>query len=408
MVIIAHIVLLRKNLTPRKNWAILVRNGKILETGPAGTMLHSHPGEKVLVLRNALVMPGLINIHSHLELPFLMNRIKCSTYSSWVLNLLKIKRSLTKHDYRKASEENIRSLIQTGTTTVGEISTQGTSPEFLSKSGMRAAVFQEIISMSPGRPLPPRSSLPPRDRALIRHGISPHSPHTVSEQTFIALRTLLARKHSPLSIHAAETKAEGRLLRREKSDLDKLYKAAGWERAWAPKASSSVALLDRLGVLGPNTLLVHAVDVNDGDIGMIKRTGSAVAHCPRSNHSLGVGTMKLRKMLDAGVVVGLGTDSLASTATLNLWDEMRFAFAIHRKTGVTPKEILHMATMGGAKALGREKEVGSLDPGKKADIIAVPLPGKFTGDIHSDLLRETEYSIMTMVNGKILHPDEAS
>ena len=208
-------------------------------------------------------------------------------------------------------------------------------------------------------------------------------------------------------MHAAETKAEGRLLRREKGDLDRLYSAAGWRREWSPEAPSSIALLGRIGILGPSLLLVHAVDVSDKDIAMIKRSDTAVSHCPRSNHSLHVGTMPLKKMLDAGIPVGLGTDSLASVPTLNLWDEMRFAYNLHRKNGISPQDILYLATMGGAKALGMEKEIGSLESGKKADIIAVPLPRKNTGDIRSDLLRETESSIMTMVNGKILHMDKA-
>jgi 5-methylthioadenosine/S-adenosylhomocysteine deaminase len=160
-------------------------------------------------------------------------------------------------------------------------------------------------------------------------------------------------------------------------------------------------------MLGPNLLIVHAVDVTRQDMGMIKRKGASVAHCPRSNRSLHVGVMPLKAMLDAGIPVGLGTDSLASVKTLNLWDEMRLAYKIHRKSGISPKSILSMATMGGARALGMGKQIGSLEPGKFADIIAVPLPRKNTGDIYSDLLRETEYSIITMVQGKIIHQSDA-
>jgi cytosine/adenosine deaminase-related metal-dependent hydrolase len=101
--------------------------------------------------------------------------------------------------------------------------------------------------------------------------------------------------------------------------------------------------------------------------------------------------------------VGLGTDSLASVPNLNMWDEMRYARKIHKKDGVTAEDIFKLATIGGAKALGLDKEIGTLEPGKKADLIAVPLPKKDTGDLYSDLLRETKSCIMTMVNGKILY-----
>ncbi len=112
--------------------------------------------------------------------------------------------------------------------------------------------------------------------------------------------------------------------------------------------------------------------------------------------------MPLKRLLDAGVTVGLGTDSLASVPSLNMWDEMRYAYRIHRRDGITPLEIFKLATISGAKALGLDKKIGTLEPGKKADIIAVPLPKKNTGDLYSDLLRETKSCIMTMVNGKIL------
>jgi len=113
--------------------------------------------------------------------------------------------------------------------------------------------------------------------------------------------------------------------------------------------------------------------------------------------------MPLKKFLDAGVVVGLGTDSLASSPSLNLWDEMRYAYRIHRSSGVTARDIVMLATVGGAKSLGMSNAVGSIEPGKRADIIAVPVPKKNTGDIYSDLLRETKKCIMSVVDGKILY-----
>jgi 5-methylthioadenosine/S-adenosylhomocysteine deaminase len=113
--------------------------------------------------------------------------------------------------------------------------------------------------------------------------------------------------------------------------------------------------------------------------------------------------MPLKKFLDAGITVGLGTDSLASVRTLNLWDEMRYAYRIHRRDGISAEDIFRVATIGGAKALGLNKDIGTIEPGKKADIIVVPLPKKNTGNLYNDLLRETKSCIMNMVNGKILY-----
>jgi cytosine/adenosine deaminase-related metal-dependent hydrolase len=209
-------------------------------------------------------------------------------------------------------------------------------------------------------------------------------------------------------MHVAETQDEVRLFQRKKSGLERLYAAAGWDVAMVPKARSSFELLRRVGILSPAFLAVHAVHVDDQDIAIIKRVGAGIAHCPRSNHEIGVGTMRLKKFLEARIPVGLGTDSLASSPSLNLWDEMRYAYQVHRRSGVTPGDIFHMATMGGARALGMDKEIGSLEPGKKADIIAVPLPQKNTGDLYSDLLRETNTCIMSMVNGHVIYRSEAN
>jgi cytosine/adenosine deaminase-related metal-dependent hydrolase len=208
-------------------------------------------------------------------------------------------------------------------------------------------------------------------------------------------------------MHVAETREETLLLQRRKSALERLYAAAGWDVSRAPAGRSSFAYLDRLGILDPSFLAVHAVQADNADIALIKRSGAGIAHCPRSNHEIGVGTMPLRKFLDAGISVGLGTDSLASSPSLNLWDEMRYAYQVHRRSGVTPQDIFYMATLGGARALGMDQEIGSLGPGKKADIIAISLPRKTTGDLCSDLLRETKTCIMSMVNGHIVYRGDA-
>lgn len=365
-------------------------------------MVRKYPGHRIVRLKKAVVMPGLVNVHAHLELPPLLDHIQARNYTGWVLNLLRQKKHLIPRDYTSAAQRNVSSLLRSGTTTVADISTHGFSSPVLWKSGLRAVIFQELISMeqAPRRVIIPRRLF--RSSSRVRFGLSPHSPHTVSEAIMRAVRSYADRKHIGICMHVAETRDEMRLLQREKSDLERLYAAAGWELAMAPEARSSFELLSRIGILSPAFLAVHAVHADDRDIALIKRSGAAVAHCPRSNHALRVGHMPLRKMLDAGIPVGLGTDSLASVPTMSLWDEMRFAYKLHRKNGVSLKDIFHMATMGGAWALGMDHEIGSLEPGKKADIIAVPLPLRNTGDIYSDLLRETESSIMTMVKGKII------
>jgi len=384
------------------NDAVVCRYGVILAVGPARKLIAEYPGHRVYHLKKAVLMPGLINLHTHLELPPLLDTIRAKAFSEWVLDLIRTKKKLHGNDYEIAVENNIKTLIQTGTTTVGEICTHDISPSLLKQSGLRGIIYHEIISMTPLSDLPRHSSIVSRPSSLMQSGISPHSPYTVSEPVLRALSRFSHKKNIRLAMHIAESKDETRLLHGKKSGLEKLYRLAGWDLDWAPRGDSSVEYLNSIGFLSPNLLAVHTVQVTDKDIMVIKKSNMSIAHCPRSNKETRVGRMPLKKLLDAGITVGLGTDSLASSPSLNIWDEMRYAYHTHRRDGITAKDIFTLATIGGAKALGLHKELGTLEPGKKADIIAVPLPSKNTGDIYSDLLRETKSCTMAMVNGKII------
>jgi cytosine/adenosine deaminase-related metal-dependent hydrolase len=360
-------------------------------------------------------MPGLINVHTHLELPPLLASIQARAFPDWVINLIKAKRSLGDQDYYEAATLNVRSIIEGGTTCVGEICTQGISPGILRRSRMRARIFHEIIDMSqdcgPGVPgigpglLSRINKLLSRETACVSMGLSPHAPHTVSTAVLLAIRNIAGMKRLPLCMHVAESRDELKLLQGEKSGFEKLYQAAGWDRAWSPSATSPFEYLNNLGLLCPGFLAVHAVHATDRDIKLIKKSGTPVAHCPRSNRETGVGRMPLHEFLNAGITVGLGTDSLASSPSLNLWDEMRYAFLCHKADGIAARTLLELATRGGAKALGMA-DVGSLAPGKKADLIAVSLPNRNSGDFHNDLLRETKSCMISMVNGRIIYESD--
>lgn len=405
MIIIAEKILVRAGRRQITDGALVIRYGKIIAVGSSSVIKKGFPGHRVMKLENAALMPGLVNAHAHLELPPLLDRIHATNYTQWVLNLLKAKQHLTTADYADAARANARALIASGTTMVAEISTHGASPAVLSRSGLRAMIYRELISMGRGSRIP---ALRRTSSSLIRHGFSPHSPHTVSENVLKAVRQAAVRTGTSICMHVAETRDELNLLQGKAGGLDDLYAAAGWDRSWAPRARSSFEYLRRTGILGPAFLAVHAVHVDDADIAIIKRSGAGIAHCPRSNSALGVGKMRLAAFLEAGIPVGLGTDSLASSPNLNLWDEMRYAYRIHRSSGVSPADILRLATLGGAEAIGMGREIGSLEARKHADLIAVPLPKKDTGDLASDLLRETKSCIMSMVNGNIIYPPHSA
>lgn len=399
----SKLLTLQDGMKPIDNGAVFLSHGVISAIGPAKWIIKKYPRHRVHRFDNALLMPGLVNVHTHLELPPLLNAIRAKSFPEWTLNLIAAKKDLDQSHYKKAALTNIKALTESGTTAVGEICTHGMSPSLLKQSGLRAVVFREIISMSRHSG---NLSLPAFANkgvgGLVQFGLSPHAPYTVSESLAVRIKELSIKKRFRLAMHIAESKDEMRLLRRKKSGLERLYQFAHWDLAWAPSGASSFEYLDRIGFLSPRLLAVHAVQVTDRDLELIKKSGTSVAHCPRSNKELGTGRMPLGKLLGVGITVGLGTDSLASSPSLNMWEEMRYAHQIHRRSGISAKDIFRLATINGAKALGLSHEIGTIEPGKKADIIAVSLPSTNTGDLYSDLLRETKSCIMSVVDGKIL------
>lgn len=408
MILCAPQVIIMPDAAPINKGAVVIRYGSITAAGPAEKIIRKYPGRRVVHFADSVLLPGLINLHVHLELPPLLDIIRAKTFPDWVLNLIGKKKGLASCDYDLATRQNIKILMRSGTTTAAEICTHNISPAILRRSGLRAIIYQEVISMDPLSFTPRLASLDnSTTHKLVHWGLSPHTPYTVSEAALRAINLFSRKKDVRLAMHVAESKDEILLLQQKKNGLEKIYQFAKWDLAWAPKGPSSFEYLGRIGILSPHLLAVHAVQVTDKDIKLIKKSKVSIAHCPRSNKETGVGRMPLKKIVDAGITVGIGTDSLASSPSLNLWDELRYAYKTHRRDGITAKDLLKLATIGGAKALGLGKEIGSLEAGKRADLIAVPLPAKNTGDIYKDLLRETKSCIMTMVNGKILYLEDS-
>ena len=292
MIIIADKILARTDSEPLIRGAVVVQNGLIRAIGPVEHLLRRYQGHRTITCKKSVVLAGLVNVHTHLELPPLRARMRPMNYVDWVLNVIKSRSRWTKADHVRTAQMNIVSLLHTGTTTVGEICTYGCSPALIKRYGIRSVIFHEVVSMGPGSFKPASAAWKFRPTRLVQHGLSPHSAHTVSESALSALRDIARERSMPLCMHVAETQAEVDLLRRSASSLDRLYAAAGWDRAWAPRGRSPFAVLGRMGILNKRYLAVHAVHTDGRDRALIKDTHAAVAHCPRSNRALQVGILE--------------------------------------------------------------------------------------------------------------------
>jgi cytosine/adenosine deaminase-related metal-dependent hydrolase len=214
------------------------------------------------------------------------------------------------------------------------------------------------------------------ENPLLAIGVSPHAPYTVSDRLYLEAALFAAAEEMPLAVHVAESASESQLV----VDACGPFADALRGRSITVEARgrSPVELLDRAGILGPRTLLIHCVQVDSADISVIAAAGCGVAHCPVSNAKFGHGIAPVLEFLSAGIAVGIGSDSVASNNRMDLLEEARAAVLFQRvRSGradaLSARAALRLVTLGGARALGLAARVGSLEVGKDADLAAFSL-----------------------------------
>ena len=392
---------------PFRDGAVAIRQGDIVAVGRRADLIREFSRAVRTECPDAALLPGLVNCHTHLELPCEPDQGP-EPFVPWVIRLIERRREPGPADQTRPAEANARAIVRSGTTTVGEVSTTGQSLTPILQAGLRAVVFREILGLQPAeaaeRIAAARAAIQEMRRAAqgsrVSIGLSPHSPFALSEELFEGCRNLIANERLPVTIHAAESPAETEFLRHGSGPIPRLlYPAVGClEPPSRRSARSAVAYLDSLGLLAGSPLLIHAVHVDVADCRLLAARGVRVAHCPRSNQRLSEGTAPLGLFEGHGIPVGLGTDSLASAPSLDLWDEMR-------AVPLAAPAVLGLATLGGARALGLEQTMGSLAPGKRADLIAVHARAIQDADPHASLLEAIRGAdvLLSMIDGEIVH-----
>ena len=389
--------------------AVVVADGRILAVGSYATIRARYPNARLNDLGDQALFPGAINAHTHLELTAHAGAVpEGLSFADWIVALVRVSRRRTPQDFSEAARLGVRMLLDSGTAAIGEICTHGQSVEPLVESGLHGVVYYELLGVDPSladellargqrqiaiwRERYPGSSL--------RFGLSLHTPYTVSARLFELASAWCRHEGVPLCIHAAESPAESQWLATGDGPIaDTIYAGAGWPRdPDAAPGCSPVEYLDRLGALEAHPLLVHGVRVDAHDLLTLAEKDIAVAHCPRSNAWLGCGRLPYGAYRRAGVRLALGTDSLASSPSLSLWDEAAAAYATHAAAGddAQPSELLRHATLDGAAALGLDAELGSLDVGKLAQLACASLSSLSERD------REDERSVLAaLIDGRL-------
>lgn len=407
---------------PIRDGAVVVdRNGVIAAVGPAAAM-PVPAGARETDLGEAALLPGLVNAHVHLELSFLRGLLEDLPFTEWIPALLAARREtgLGEEEYFAAARWSLVEALAAGVTTVGATEDSAAGMRALRETGQRGVIYREAFGPAPGqcedavaRLREQVAAMRETETDLVRAGVSPHAPYTVADPLFRAVARLALEENLPVAVHIAESQAESDLVVRGVGVFADRLRARGI--AVAPRARSPIELLEGLGVLEARPLLIHCVRIDGADIERIAGSGSAVVHCPIANARLGHGVAPIGDLLAAGVRVALGSDSVASNNRIDMLEEARaaqlFRRALARDPAALPAaELLRMATLDGARSLGLDDRVGSLEAGKDADLCAVSLDAPHVRPVHDPLAAVFHAAraadvVMTAVRGRILYRD---
>jgi 5-methylthioadenosine/S-adenosylhomocysteine deaminase len=358
---------------PIERGAVAVDGPLIVGVGDAAEIAQRFPDARIEDFGQSVILPGLVNTHTHLELTALRGYLENeeNDFFAWLrkLTLARMER-MTADDIRVSATWGACEAVRAGITSVGDASDAGMmSMLALRDVGLRGVVYQESFGPDPrlveenfAKLRGKVEQLREIETDLVRVGVSPHAPYTVCRPQLELIAEFAIAERLPLMMHAAESAAEESFLRDGTGLFAEGLAKRGIE--WTAPGISTIQYLHRAGILATEPLLAHCIHVDDEDIATLKQTNSCVAHCPKSNAKLGHGHAPLAKFLAAGVTVGLGSDSVASNNTCDLLEEARFAVLSAQNPSVKASHILAAATFGGV-----------LSERSQADLVVVGLDG---------------------------------
>jgi len=402
-VIFAAGTLMPVSSPPTRDGAVLVEDGLISSVGPLSDVARENPDVEIRFFPNYALIPGAVNAHAHLGFRR-KDRPEGGTFAGWLSKL--IERLPEKESWgAEAARDSAREAVEAGTTYMAESSPYGECLPQLAESGMAGTVFAEFFPHEIGTPEEAvefivgkagelREGLPER----VNASVSVHSPYTVDPKSSRLAAQRTRELGWKLAIHLSESPEEVEFVRYGTGGLADIF--GGNE--WGGLRTSPVHYASEVGLLAPETIAAHlATSVSEEDIEILARTGVAAAHCPRSNDYLGCGVSPVPRMVERGIRVGMGTDGLWSSPSMNLFEETLFAVDLHGLDGATGLEL---ATLGGARALGIEDETGSIEPGKWADLVLVET-AMGNGDSEREVLEAAAGGAVavTVVGGNVIY-----
>ena len=373
-----------------RDGAVAVEGTRVAGVGPRAEVEERFPSAAVLELGEAALLPGFVNCHTHLELTAMRGFLEAEEgdFFAW-LRKVTVSRNerMTAEDLYVSAAWGAVEAARAGVTCVGDASDSGaTTMRALGDAGLRGVVYQEAFgpdareaAVKFDKAREKIDALRSGETPLVTLGLSPHSPYTVAPPLLEMLARYAVEERLPLMMHAAESEAEQALMLEGGGIFAAAYALRGF--AFDSPRTTTVRHLASTGILDARPLLAHCVRVDEEDIRLMKESGSGVAHCPKSNAKLGHGRAPLAAMLEAGVNVGLGSDSVASNNVCDVLEESRFALLASRAAFesvgggrmLDANDALRLLTHGGASAMNMRGVTGALEEGLEADLVAVRL-----------------------------------
>ena len=391
-------LLVPMNGPPIEDGAVRIADGRVAEAGRWRDL----SGEAV-DLGEVVLMPGLVNAHGHLDYTSLAGRISPpASFNDWISAITRLKQEMDEAAWRRSWREGAAQCLRHGTTTLGNIETRpDLLPGLWPEAGLRLLSFLEVIVVRPATDAKQvvtelveflKGNAPPMGGV----GLSPHAPFTVRPDAMRECVKAAEANGWSLAVHVAESADEDAMFREGQGALYQRLAAVGRDMSDCG-GQSPVGLAAEHGALG-GQLAVHGNYLDDEDVRLLAENGASVAHCPRSHEYFEHAEFRFEALREAGVNVCLGTDSLATMrdgeAELNLFEEMREFCGKHPE--VEPEEVVRMATVKGAAALGWQGAAGEISPGAYADLLVLPISA---GEVFAEIVNCAEEPVGVMVDG---------
>ena len=399
-----------------------IRNGRLsVDAGVISSASAPASSNDAIRFPGCAIIPGFVNAHTHLELTILRGFLDDLPFTEWIPRLTRAKyESLSRGEMLVSAQLGAVEMLRAGVTCVGEVMDLGTGWEAMREFGLQGIAYQEVFGPAENQVDEALAGLKRKieryrqeETETLRAGVSPHAPYTVSAKLYRATNEYAEREKLRLTTHIAESNDEGMFVRSGTGIF-----AERWRTRGIPVESrgcSPLAYIDGLGLLRPDTLLIHAIDLDETDIDRIRQHRPALVHCPKSNAKLAHDIARISDIQHLGIPIGLGTDSVASNNVVDMFEEMRMAIFQQRTRtqkldSLDAHTVFRMATLDGAECLGLADRLGSLDPGKRADFVVVELKDPAMQPVY-DPIEAMVYSASrhnvhaTYVAGKEVKPD---